>query len=110
MTSGFKRLIILCLVFVWCFLGGVCCLEAADHLKGTPDDQAIEQLLSVPVEKTITANHGQPITPLIVSIQNFSLDGFLIRPAFVTRLEICPNESPPKEIPKLYQLYSNYRI
>ena len=110
MTSDLKRLVISFLAFVWCFLCGVCCLEAADHFQDTHDDQAIEQLLATPLEKTVTADHGRPIISLIFSIQNFPFDGPRSKPAFITRSEFSPNESPPGKIFKLYQQYCNYRI
>ena len=99
-------------MMAWLVLWGVQCLEMAGYFQDTQEHQTqtIEHLLASPVEKSFTTDHGYLKTASFNAAVPIFKHTFFKRSLFSKPVNLLVNESPPRCTPRLYQLFSVYRI
>ncbi|MDE2026981.1 MAG: hypothetical protein KGJ11_00390 [Candidatus Omnitrophica bacterium] len=99
-------------MMVWLFLWGIYCFEMAGYFQDTQehDAQTIEHLLASPVEKSFSTDHNYLKTVSYKANAPIFDYAFLKQSIFIKPVNLLVNESPPHSVPRLYQLFSVYRI
>lgn len=114
MSDQIKRIVAVCVVAAWVSLFGVTMAEAFGYFHDTPEhaDQTIEQVLSTPADDTISLSDQFTTVQHHVALISAVIDPdpHAAQLAYSIACRAVAQGPPLRHPPKLFQLFSVYRL